>query len=107
MSIYKQYKEINPSKTDEQIIESLAMELTDKVEVIHRLLNEINELKQNYAAGFPFADEFHEWIEKYEFKFVEVPIHKGTKYAWRNQLTSSSFTTKQLYDVFIISKNKQ
>jgi hypothetical protein len=45
MEKYKKYKEAFPFKTDEEIIESLGWELSDKVETIHRLLDEIDYLK--------------------------------------------------------------
>ena len=40
MSKYERYKKTYPDKTEEQIIESLANELTDKVATIHKLLAE-------------------------------------------------------------------
>lgn len=40
MKNYKRYKEAYPDKTDAEIIESLALELSDKVETIHKLLTE-------------------------------------------------------------------
>ncbi len=46
MTQYQRYKEAWPNKTDEQIIESLAMELKDKVETIHGLLEENKKLKE-------------------------------------------------------------
>ena len=38
MEKYNKYKEAYPNKTDAEIIESIAWELTDKVETIHKLL---------------------------------------------------------------------
>ena len=46
MEKYKKYKEAYPNKTDAQIIESLAWELSDKVETIHKLLAEIELLRK-------------------------------------------------------------
>lgn len=51
MEKYKKYRECYPDKTDAQIIESLAYELSDKVETIHQLLAENEALrKQNVNA---------------------------------------------------------
>lgn len=46
MTQYQRYKESWPNKTDEQIIESLANELKDKVETIHGLLEENQALNK-------------------------------------------------------------
>lgn len=46
MEKYKKYKEVYPNKTDAQIIESLAWELSDKVETIHKLLAENEALRK-------------------------------------------------------------
>lgn len=51
MENYKRYKENNPHKTDAQIIESLAWELKDKVETIHRLLAENKALRIHDVVG--------------------------------------------------------
>ena len=45
-STYQQIIVKNAGKTDAQIIENLAWELSDKVETIGNLLAEINELKE-------------------------------------------------------------
>ena len=45
MERYNRYKSLYFDKTDAEIIELLAWELTDKVEAIGILLNEINFLK--------------------------------------------------------------
>jgi len=40
MEKYKKYKEAFPNKTDAQCIESLCWEVSDKVETIHKLLQD-------------------------------------------------------------------
>jgi len=40
MEKYKKYKEAFPNKTDAQCIESLCWEVSDKVETIHKLLED-------------------------------------------------------------------
>jgi hypothetical protein len=56
MEKYKKYKEAFPNKTDAQCIESLCNELSDKVETIHKLLAEIELLKQSIQINL--QDDF-------------------------------------------------
>ena len=46
MKTVNDYRKSYPNKTDEQIINSLSSELSDKVETIYRLLSEIDDLKK-------------------------------------------------------------
>jgi hypothetical protein len=45
MEKYKKYKEAFPNKTDAQCIESLCWEVSDKVETIHKLLEDMADKK--------------------------------------------------------------
>ena len=45
MERYKKYKEAFPNKTDAQCIESLCWEVSDKVETIHKLLQDMPNKK--------------------------------------------------------------
>jgi hypothetical protein len=45
MERYKKYKEAFPNKTDAQCIESLCWEVSDKVETIHKLLQDMADKK--------------------------------------------------------------
>ena len=51
MENYKRYKEAYPHKTDAQIIESLAWELSSKVETISQLLAENEALRKPAVSG--------------------------------------------------------
>ena len=46
---YKKYKEAFPNKSDAQCIESLCWEVSDKVETIHRLLEELKAKENTYT----------------------------------------------------------
>jgi len=46
-------------------------------------------------------DEFHEWIEKYEWEFNPVQFKGGVIYRWVNEDCSSQLTTRELYDIFL------
>ncbi len=74
MEQYQKYKKAYPNKTNAEIIENLANELKDKVETIHRLLDEIRSLKdlsQNnenkwkieYNNDVADYEDFYEWWE--------------------------------------------
>lgn len=49
MEKYKKYKEAFPNKTDAQCIESLCWEVSDKVETIHKLLEDMADKKYTEA----------------------------------------------------------
>ena len=46
-------------------------------------------------------DEFHEWIEKYEWQFNPVQFKDGVIYRWVNEACQSQLTTRELYDIFL------
>lgn len=57
MTKAEQYRKTYPNKTDEQIIESLAWELSDKVETIGKLLAENKRLSN--PEFYCFREDFH------------------------------------------------
>ena len=46
-------------------------------------------------------DEFHEWIEKYDWQFNPIQLNGKIVYRWVNETFSSQATTKELYEIFI------
>ena len=60
MEKYKKYKEAFPNKTDAQCIESLCWEVSDKVETIHKLLEDMADKKyteENIKKAIELARE--------------------------------------------------
>ena len=62
MERYKLYKKAYPNKTDAEIIESLALELSDKVETISKLIAENKSFvsgslgfEEGYSKGYSDA----------------------------------------------------
>jgi hypothetical protein len=52
MEKYKKYKEAFPNKTDAQCIESLCWEVSDKVETIHKLLEDKKYTEEDLMSAF-------------------------------------------------------
>jgi hypothetical protein len=77
MEKYKKYKEAFPNKTDAQCIESLCWEVSDKVETIHKLLEDMadnmvklaNYLRNNYQ---PLAPNQAEWQRIKDKKVLRI-----------------------------------
>ncbi len=63
------YRQAFPNKTDDQIIESLAYELKDKVETIHQLLESIS-IKDQYITGIKSGFEL--LLEDYKRRLVTI-----------------------------------
>ncbi len=63
----------------------------------------------NYQKGlaldefYKLLDDFHEWIELYEWDFCPVSFNGEIKYRWSNE-TYSQATTKELYEIFLSQK---
>jgi hypothetical protein len=55
-------------------------------------------------SGSFLADEFHEWIELYEWQFNPVSFNREIKYRWVNETYSGQATTKELYELFLSQK---
>ena len=49
-------------------------------------------------------DDFHEWIELYEWHLYPVSFNREIKYRWSNETFSSQATTKELYEIFLSQK---
>jgi hypothetical protein len=56
MEKYKKYKEAFPNKTDAQCIESLCWEVSDKVETIHKLLEDNKYTEEDVRNAFNAGD---------------------------------------------------
>lgn len=52
-------------------------------------------------------DEFHDWIELYEWQFNPVSFNGDIKYRWVNEMYSGQATTKELYEIFISQYDKE
>ena len=60
---------------------------------------------QQYDVSVSFlADEFHEWIELYDWQFNPMSFNGTIKYRWVNETYSSQATTKELYEIFLSQK---
>jgi hypothetical protein len=55
MEKYKKYKEAFPNKTDAQCIESLCWEVSDKVETIHKLLEDKKYTEEDIREAIDMA----------------------------------------------------
>jgi hypothetical protein len=68
MEKYKKYKEAFPNKTDAQCIESLCWEVSDKVETIHKLLEDKKyteeDIKKAFMAGCQSERRFSRRIDE-------------------------------------------
>lgn len=56
------------------------------------------------VSGEFLADEFHEWIELYDWQFNPVSFNGVIKYRWVNETYSGQATTKELYEMFLSQK---
>jgi hypothetical protein len=84
MEKYKKYKEAFPNKTDAQCIESLCWEVSDKVETIHKLLEDM-------------ADK------KYTEEDLRKAFNSGVSSGWNAQENKEAINA----DEYIQSLNKQ
>jgi hypothetical protein len=64
----------------------------------------LEELRQADVSGSVLADEFHEWIELYDWQFNPVSFNGVIKYRWVNETYSGQATTKELYEMFLSQK---
>jgi len=67
----------------------------DYIEALEKYIEELNVDK--------LLDDFHEWIELYEWDFYPVSFNGEIKYRWSNE-TYSQATTKELYEIFLSQK---
>jgi len=67
----------------------------DYIEALEKYVEEMNVDK--------LLDDFHEWIELYEWDFYPVSSNGEIKYRWSNE-TYSQATTKELYEMFLSQK---
>ena len=65
----------------------------DYIEALEKHIEELNVDK--------LLDDFHEWIELYEWDFYPVSFNGEIKYRWSNETYSSQATTKELYEIFL------
>lgn len=68
----------------------------DYIEALEKHIEELNVDK--------LLDDFHEWIELYEWDFYPVSFNGEIKYRWSNEAYSSQATTKELYEIFLSQK---
>jgi len=67
----------------------------DYIDALEKYVEEMNVDK--------LLDDFHEWIELYEWGFYPVYSNGEIKYRWSNE-TYSQATTKELYEIFLSQK---
>jgi len=68
------------------------------------LEEQAEQLRKHAVSSSFLADEFHEWIELYEWQFNPVSFNGVIKYRWVNETYSSQATTKELYELFLSQK---
>jgi hypothetical protein len=73
-----------------------------KIEVI--ITDDAGKVQQYDVSGSFLADEFHEWIELYDWQFNPVSFNGAIKYRWVNETFSGQATTKELYELFLSQK---
>lgn len=83
------YRKSYPNKTDSQIIESLSLELGDKVDTIHRLLKE----KDEHAIGFL------EWKDKLQLDGKLGLFDRGFS-SYDNGNGISNITSEELLAIY-------
>jgi len=67
----------------------------------YKLIDYVTELEKLNVDKL--LDDFHEWIELYEWDFYPVSFNGDIKYRWSNE-TYSQATTKELYEIFLSQK---
>ena len=71
------------------------LNVSDYIKALEKHIEELNNDK--------LLDDFHEWIELYEWDLFPVSFNKEIKYRWSNE-TYSQATTKELYEMFLSQK---
>lgn len=83
--------------------EQLYDKTSDDWGVIEKRLIEL-EAENQALLQLLLLDEFHEWIELYDWEFNPVCFNGVIKYRWVNENYSGQETTKGLYDIFLTQK---
>ena len=73
-----------------------------KIEV--KITDEVGNVQQYDVSVSFLADEFHEWIELYDWQFNPISFNGTTKYRWVNETYSGQATTTELYEIFLSQK---
>ncbi len=108
MTLSEEYRKAFPNKTDEQIIESLAYEVKDKVEAIHQLQESIS-IKDQCITGIKRGFEL--LLEDYKRRLVtisDIIISTGNNGGENDIKKMERLKTKQSeYQTFICELGKE